>query len=143
VRAEDHAEHLVRARLHESELASAAASLVVAEWTDPGGDPQAPRYVAPLHVHHEDDEAWYVLTGELMVRSGERDHRLGAGGAVLVPRGVPHTYWNPTTEPTTYLLVMTRRIQALIAALHSLEQHDERTVATVFRKHASSYLGWP
>jgi uncharacterized cupin superfamily protein len=98
--------------------------------------------VAPLHVHHEDDEAWDVLAGELVVRSGERDHRLGAGGAVLVPRGVAHTYWNPTTEPTTYLLVMTRRIQALITALHSLDQPDERTVGAVFQAHASSYLGW-
>src|SRR5262245_58404149 len=112
----------VAARLHGSALGSPDASLVVAEWTAPGGDPRSPRYIAPLHVHHEDDEAWYVLAGKLTVRSGSDDHHLHTGGAVLVPRGVAHTYWNPTPEPTTYLLVMTRRIQALIDALHTLEQ---------------------
>ncbi len=137
------AQQLFAVRLSGSALGCAAASLVVAEWTDPGGDSQSPRFIAPLHIHHEDDEAWYVLTGELVVRSADRDHLLGAGGAVLVPRGVAHTYWNPTAEPSTYLLVMTRRIQALIGALHSLERPDESTVAAVFEEHASSYLGWP
>ena len=37
------------------------ASFVVAEWRDPGGGDDPPRYHAPLHVHHSDDEAWYVL----------------------------------------------------------------------------------
>lgn len=139
----EHAERLFARQLSGSALGAAAASLVVAEWTDPGGDPESPRFIAPLHVHHEDDEAWYVLTGELVVRSHNHDHRLTAGGAVLVPRGVVHTYWNPTAEASTYLLVMTRRIQSLINALHSLEQPDESTIATVFEEHASSYLGWP
>jgi uncharacterized cupin superfamily protein len=84
-----------------------------------------------------------VLAGALVVRAGECDHRLGAGGAVLVPRGVAHTYWNPTSEPTAYVLVMTRRIQSLIAALHSLPQPDEATTAALFEEHASEYLGWP
>jgi mannose-6-phosphate isomerase-like protein (cupin superfamily) len=127
----EHAERLFARQLSGSALGAAAASLVVAEWTDPGGDPESPRFIAPLHVHHEDDEAWYVLTGELVVRSHNHDHRLTAGGAVLVPRGVVHTYWNPTAEASTYLLVMTRRIQSLINALHSLEQPDEPTIATV------------
>jgi hypothetical protein len=51
--------------------------------------------------------------------------------------------WNPTAAATTYLLVMTRRIQSLIDALHSLEQPDESTIATVFEENASTYLGWP
>ena len=129
--------------LSGSVLGTPGASLVVAEWIDPGGDPESPRFIAPLHIHDEDDEAWYVLAGELVVRAGESDHRVPAGGAVLVPRGVPHTYWNPTAQPTRYLLVMTRQIQSLIGCLHMLDQPDERTVAAVFEQHASRYLGWP
>jgi len=75
-------------------IASPGAAIVLAEWADPGGgDP--PRYIAPLHVHHEDDEAWYVLAGALVVRSGDIDIEVPAGGAAIVPRGTPHTYWNP------------------------------------------------
>jgi hypothetical protein len=37
--------------------------LVVVEWTDPGGGTDPPTYIAPLHVHHHDDEEWHVLEG--------------------------------------------------------------------------------
>jgi hypothetical protein len=66
-----------------------------------------------------------------------------AGGAVIVPRGTPHTYWNPRPEPTRYLLVIKPRLSALIAALHSLEERTPEAVAAVFREHRSEYLGWP
>ena len=124
-------------------LRSDGASLVLAEWRDNGGGGDPPLYIAPLHLHHEDDEAWYVLEGTLAVRAGERDIEVAAGGGVLVPRGTPHTYWNPRAEPLRYLLVMTARIAALIDALHALEARDADTVAAVFAAHASEYLGWP
>ena len=56
---------------------------------------------------------------------------------------VAHTYWNPTSEPTGYVLIMTRQIQSLIIALHSLPRPDEATIAALFEEHASEYLGWP
>ena len=118
------------------------ASLVLAEWTDPGGGTDPPRYVAPLHIHQEDDEAWYVLEGALTVRVGDRDVEVTAGNGVIVPRGTSHTYWNPTPEPTRYLLVMTERINALIEALHSLRE-PEAEIGYVFAAHRSEYLGWP
>jgi mannose-6-phosphate isomerase-like protein (cupin superfamily) len=131
------------ARLTGGRIGSPSASFVVVEWTDPGGGDEPPRYIAPLHIHHDDDEAWYVLDGLLRVRVGESDVDVPAGGAVLVPRGTPHTYWNPRAEPARYLLVMTPRIEQLIAALHALPDRDHETVAAVFREHGSTYLGWP
>ena len=119
------------------------ASLVIVEWTDPGGGFDPPRYVAPLHIHNEDDEAWYVLDGELCVRVDRDDVVVPAGEMVIVPRGTPHTYWNSQAGPTRYLLVITVRIERLIAALHALDEPDERVVAATFREHGSEYLGWP
>ncbi len=60
-----------------------------------------------------------------------------AGGSLLVPRGTPHSYWNPTSEPARCLLVMTPRIHQLIAALHSGEQDD---FARIFEEHDSELL---
>ena len=125
------------------QIRSDRASLVVVEWRDPGGGGDPPLYIAPLHVHHEDDEAWYVLDGALMVRVGDHDVEVPAGGAVLVPRGTPHTYWNPHPAPTRYVLVMTPRITSLIDALHALTARDQATLEATFREHASEYLGWP
>lgn len=74
---------------------------------------------------------------------GDRDAEVPAGGAVLVPRGTPHTYWNPGAEPARYVLVMTPRIKSLIDALHALTAGDQATLEATFRDHASEYLGWP
>ena len=82
------------ARLAGGLIGPPSTSLVIAEWADPGGGYDPPRYIAPLHVHQEDDEAWYVLAGALRVRLGDRDVDVPAGGAVIAPRGTPHTFRN-------------------------------------------------
>lgn len=43
----------------------------------------------PLHTHPE-DEAIYVLEGELLVHIDGAEHRIGQGGMFVAPRGVPH-----------------------------------------------------
>jgi mannose-6-phosphate isomerase-like protein (cupin superfamily) len=124
-----------------SVLAVEGASVVVAEWRDPGGQPDPPRYIAPLHIHDSDDEAWYVLEGALRFRLGDEEVEAPAGGAVIAPRGTAHTYWNPRAEPARYVLVMTTTIAALIAALH--EPGAQEDMAAVFRAHDSTLIGWP
>jgi uncharacterized cupin superfamily protein len=118
-----------------------ADSFVVAEWSDPGGPPDtAPRLIAPLHLHHADDEAWYVLEGVLCVRAGDRVIEAAAGGSVLVPRGTPHTYWNPGPGRLRYLLVMTRNIYELIRDIHALPERTPEALGAVFRMHDSELL---
>jgi len=57
---------------------------VVAEWRDAGGSSESPRLIAPWHVHHKDDEAWYVLEGELRVRMGAEEVAVKAGASAFV-----------------------------------------------------------
>lgn len=73
-------------------LGSVDDDFVVAEWQDAGGVSATPRWIAPLHLHRNDDEAWYVLEGVLCVKVGDEDVELRAGSGVLVPRGTPHTH---------------------------------------------------
>src|SRR5665213_1484124 len=46
---------LFAAQLAGRQIRSDRASLVVVEWRDPGGGGDPPPYIAPLHIHHEDD----------------------------------------------------------------------------------------
>ncbi len=124
-------------------LAAAGSHIVLAEWSDTGGGQAPPRYIAPLHAHLEDDEAWYVLEGRLTVRLAERDVAVPAGGCAVAVRGTPHTYWNPDPAPARYLLVMTPRIDALIEAIHGMPERTEPAMREVFAEHRSEYLGWP
>ena len=59
---------------------------VVLEMTLPVGSS------APLHVHDDLDDTWYILDGEMVVRCGDDTHVVGAGHWVSMPRGVPHTF---------------------------------------------------
>lgn len=111
-------------------------SFVVIEWTDPGTDPGRP--VAGLHVHREDDEAWYVLEGRLGFRLGDAERVVRQGESIVVHRGTAHTWWNAHAAPTHYLLITTPRIHDLIEALHAGDRAEH---PRIFAEHASELMG--
>ena len=121
-------------------LGSIDNGFVIAEWRDPGGQTEPKRLIAPRHLHRLDDEAWYVLEGKLCVGVGEEEVEVAAGAGVLVPRGTPHTYWNPGPGPTRYLLVMTPNIYALIQGIHGLTERTPGNLAELFQKHQSELV---
>jgi quercetin dioxygenase-like cupin family protein len=49
-------------------------------------------YGPPLHVHSREDEAMYVLEGQIRFRVGDDEFVAGPGTWVWQPRGVPHTF---------------------------------------------------
>jgi quercetin dioxygenase-like cupin family protein len=51
-----------------------------------------PRYASPPLHSHPQDESYIVLEGRLTIQAGEHRFELGAGGAAVVPIGVPHTF---------------------------------------------------
>ena len=73
-----------RVQIHISGLQTDGA-LALLESTGPAGDQ------TPLHVHHLDDEGFYVLDGQLTLWAGDDRHVLRPGDSVLAPRGVPHS----------------------------------------------------
>src|SRR5947208_15209432 len=118
-------------------LGSSTGDFVIAEWQDAGGVQAQPRWIAPLHLHRNDDEAWYVLEGRLCVKMGDEEVELRAGSGVLVPRGTPHTYWNPSSARVRYLLVMTPRIHPLIQEIHATKERSPAIMRELFEKFDS------
>jgi len=128
-------EHFV-ATLSGGQLGESGSDFVIVEWTDAGESEW--EWIAPLHVHHADDEAWYVLEGALRFRIGDSEYEGGPGSAVLAPKGTPHAYGNARRgQAARYLLVMTPKIRALVQALHEPGAHD---YAAIFRAHDSELL---
>lgn len=123
--------------LQGRELGKADSDFVIAEWSDSGDSEW--EWIAPLHIHHSDDEAWYVLEGALRFRVGEEIFEAEPGSAVLAPKGIPHAYGNARRgQLARYLLVMTPNIQALVQALHAPGASD---YPAIFRAHDSELLG--
>ncbi|MGH4031606.1 cupin domain-containing protein [Actinomycetota bacterium Odt1-20B] len=59
----------------------------------------------PQHVHHQADEAIYVLDGELTVEFDGTAHTAAAGQFVLLPHGVPHALRPGSTRPPKVLQI--------------------------------------
>lgn len=56
------------------------------EWQAPPG------FGPPPHIHHNEDEAFYVLEGALTVTCGDRTWRAEPGSFVWLPRGIVHSF---------------------------------------------------
>jgi hypothetical protein len=103
------------ARRGQGPVSAFGDTLVIREWTDAG-----PSY---LHIHHSDDEAWHVLEGCLRFRFEHGEVDAPAGTTIFVPAGLAHTY--SVMGPSRYLIVLTRRLDRLIARLRSLTDQTQ------------------
>jgi mannose-6-phosphate isomerase-like protein (cupin superfamily) len=65
-----------------------------------------PQGEVPLHIHHREDEAFWVREGELEVVVGEDTFKAGAGSFVHLPKGIQHTYKNVGMRPARFLTLM-------------------------------------
>jgi len=63
----------------------------------------APRGGLPLHVHHHEDEAMYILEGEYEIQCGDRVFRAAPGTFAFLPRGIPNRYQNLGDEPGRFI----------------------------------------
>lgn len=57
---------------------------------------EAPNGAGPLHVHHTEDEAFWILDGSATFEVGDQTIEARAGDYVFGPRDIPHRY---TTGP--------------------------------------------
>jgi mannose-6-phosphate isomerase-like protein (cupin superfamily) len=62
-----------------------------------------PGFVAPPHVHHAEDEAFYILEGQITVHRGDEVFSAAAGTFVWLPRDIPHWFQVAGTAPCRLL----------------------------------------
>ncbi|MDP8930005.1 MAG: cupin domain-containing protein [Actinomycetota bacterium] len=87
-------------------------ALAVVEATCP------PRFSPPLHLHRDEDEAFYLLEGELAGRCGEDAWTARPGDLVFLPRGLPHIFTVLGSQPARVLtIVAPARFDQLVAEL--------------------------
>lgn len=68
---------------------------------------RAPRSAgSPRHRHLHEDEAWFVLDGELRFWLGDEERLAGAGTFVFGPRGIDHRFV-VESEEARFLLLLT------------------------------------
>ncbi|MGW7811141.1 cupin domain-containing protein [Staphylococcus xylosus] len=53
---------------------------------------EPPNLGPPLHIHHDDDESFYVLKGDFCFYIGDQIINASTGDYVFAPKGVPHRF---------------------------------------------------
>lgn len=66
----------------------------------PGGGP-------PPHIHRREDEAFFVLEGEITFLLGDRKVVAKPGSFIQGPRGIPHAFKNESNAPARMLILVT------------------------------------
>jgi quercetin dioxygenase-like cupin family protein len=44
------------------------------------------------HIHHDEDEGFYLLEGELFITCGDQTWTTSPGAFAFLPRGIPHSF---------------------------------------------------
>jgi mannose-6-phosphate isomerase-like protein (cupin superfamily) len=65
----------------------------------PGGGP-------PLHVHTREEEAFYILEGEITFTVGEEQVVATAGMFANMPVGTPHSFKNESNRPAKMIITV-------------------------------------
>lgn len=122
--------------IHKATGADTAGAFTL--WEDvvpPGGG-------APPHTHAHEDEAFYVLSGEIVFESeGEpAPRRLVAGGFFFGPRGRRHAYRNATDQPARMLVLAAPgggldRMFAELAAATAAGMADPAEIAAITARY--------
>ena len=123
-------------QLASAELTDGSLMLIETAGTDVGSGP-------PMHIHHRDDEAFFVTAGSYRMHIAGRDHVCPAGSFVYLPRGTVHGFY--ALEPGS------RKLNIYTPASHAgfyeeLEQvmaegRDDRRLTELFERHHTEIVG--
>jgi len=62
-----------------------------------------PGFAPPPHIHHAEDEAFYILEGQASFQCGDRTWQVTTGGFVFLPRDIVHGFRIESVTPTRML----------------------------------------
>ncbi len=102
-----------------------------------------------LHIHHKQDEWFYVIKGEFIVKVGEDTYQLKAGDSAFAPRKIPHAF-ALTSEGEGQLLVLFQPAGAMEAFFHEVARlgkdvpkSQDKAFKDLWKRHGMEIVGPP
>ena len=104
-----------------------------------------PQIGPPPHVHHREDETFFVIEGEFEFVCGGATTRGGHGTVARLPRGVPHRFKNIGDTPGRVLVTITpaglEDFFAEVGALSLEQQTDLPPLAALAARYGLEFVG--
>jgi mannose-6-phosphate isomerase-like protein (cupin superfamily) len=126
--------------------ADTAGQMTLVEVAEPPGAD------GPLHVHHREDEGFWILEGDATIEIGDRVYEAHTGDFVFGPRGIPHRYTVGSNGCRLLFIMTPGGFEKLVVEMSqpaesrtlpppSDEEPDWEHVASVARENGCELLG--
>jgi quercetin dioxygenase-like cupin family protein len=97
----------------------------------------------PLHVHHDDNEGFYVLDGRLRVHAGANAVVLGPGEFFLAESGPPHAVIVGPGQPPRWLVTSGGGFDRFVISVAAAGERTEADVGRIAGTFGIEILGPP
>jgi quercetin dioxygenase-like cupin family protein len=99
---------------------------------------------APQHWHHEEDEGFYVLEGELKLLVGKEVMVVGPGSFAFVPKGIVHAFSNAGATPARFLhTISPAGFEHFFEDISGLTLADMDKITQVAKRYGLEFVGPP
>ena len=126
--------------------ADTGGQMAIVEVTTPPG------FAAPLHVHHREDEAFWLLEGDATFEVGDTAIEAHAGDYLFGPRGIPHRFTAGGAGSRMLFILTPGGFEELVIAMSepaasrtlpppSDEEPDRERIAAIARAYGNELLG--
>ena len=99
----------------------------------------------PLHIHHFQDEIFYVIEGKYKFQVGDEKHDLTVGDSIFLPRKVAHA-WTQVSEKGKMIVTMqpAGKLENFFVTMAALDhQPDQEEIAKIFSDNEMQVVGPP
>ncbi|MFD0878245.1 cupin domain-containing protein, partial [Massilia pinisoli] len=99
----------------------------------------------PLHVHPNQDEIFFVVSGEYLFQVGQEKYQLKAGDTIFLPRKVPHTFAQTSEKGQMFFLFQpSGKMEDFFRTLGKLKgEPSPQEGAKIFADHDMQVVGPP
>ncbi len=105
----------------------------------------SPKRGTPMHVHHFQDEIFYVTEGEYHFVVGSVRHKLKVGECIFLPRKVPHS-WVQVSDNGKMIVTLqpAGKLEEFFVEMSKFKSTPtEEQVTKIFEDHEMSVVGPP
>jgi quercetin dioxygenase-like cupin family protein len=99
----------------------------------------------PLHIHHKQDEIFYVLEGSYKFQVGDEKHDLSTGDSIFLPRKVAHAWTQVSAKGKMNVIMQPAgKLENFFLTMAALNHEpNQQEIAKIFSDNDMQVVGPP